>query len=278
MKLSCLPVSYFGKIIKGEMSIDQWARQAKTIGLDAIDVSILFFKNHDPEYVNRVREGIQAAGMQVAVVNTYPDFTHPDPAERRRQLSQLKSDIIAASALGAKMVRVTAGQAHPEVRRKEGVSWALEGLTRSLDVAEHYGIKLVYENHSKPGIWEYPDFSHPSDIFLEIAEGIAGTSIGILFDTANPVAYGDDPLWLLERVIDRVVCIHAADTRKKGALEPVLLGTGLVPFYDIFSMLKSFGFDGWISIEEASGLGRSGVMSAVKFVRGMWAKAGIDDR
>ena len=270
MKLSCLPVSYFSEIISGKLSVGQWAREAAGLGLDAIDLSVLFFKTRDPVYLRGMREEIEGAGLRVAVVNTYPDLTHPDPVERKRQLSQLEADIASSALVGAEMARVTAGQAHPETGRADGINAAVEGLTRVADAAERHGVKLVYENHSKPGAWKYPDFCYPPDIFLEIAGRLAGTPVGILFDTANTVAYGADPLPVLRQVIGRVLCVHAADTRARGIFEPVLLGTGAVPFEAIFSMLKSSGFEGWISIEEASRLGPTGVARAVEFVRRKW--------
>jgi len=273
MKLSCLPVSYFGEIISGRMSIEQWASQASDLGLDAIDLSVVLLKSRDRAYLKSMRESIEAAGMRVAVMNTYPDFTHPDPAVRKEEQSQLRDDITAASLLGAQMIRVTAGQAHPQTRRQDGVAWAIDGLVSSTAAADRCGVKLLYENHSKPGVWDYPDFSLPSDIFLEIAEAVRGTSISVLFDTANPLVYGDDPLPLLEQVFEQVECIHAADTGVKGKLEPVAIGTGVVPFNDIFAMLIRSGYDGWISIEEASGLGALGVAGAVTFVRNAWAEA-----
>ncbi|UCB45815.1 MAG: TIM barrel protein [Spirochaetota bacterium] len=259
------------------MSVKQWAIQAAEVGLDAIDLSILFFKDKDPSYFFKIGSEIRTLGIELAILNTYPDLTHPNASERRKQLSQLEKDIAIAKTLGAKMVRVTAGQAHPETSRKYGIRWAIDGLMQSLDIANDYGIKLVYENHSKPGCWDYPDFSHPSDIFLEIVKGITGTNIGVLFDTANPIAYGDDPLPLLEEVIDIVTCIHAADTKRLGALEPVPLGTGLVPFLDIFNTLKLSGFNGLISIEEASGLGKHGVVNAVEYIRKVWENAKEDN-
>jgi len=268
-----LPVSYFSDIINGQMSVRDWASQAAALGLDAIDLSVLFLRNRMPADLKKMCKDIESAGMSVAVVSAYPDFTAPDAAERKRQLAQLQRDIASIAELGGEMVRVTAGQAHPQTGREQGIAWAIEGLTNSIDTARRYEVKLVYENHSKPGVWDYYDFSHPSDIFLEIAKGIEHTEIGILFDTANPVAYGDDPLPLLEQVIDRVVCVHAADTRTRGALEPVLLGTGLVSFGPIFMKLRRGGYEGWISIEEASGLGEKGVADAVKFVRKTWAEA-----
>jgi sugar phosphate isomerase/epimerase len=88
------------------------------------------------------------------------------------------------------------------------------------------------------------------------------------------VARGEDPLPILEKVIERVCCVHAADTDSIGMLKPVLLGTGEVPFSRIFSVLKRFGYAGWISIEEASGLGRRGVEEAVAYVRRLWDALG----
>ena len=274
MQLSCLPVSYFREIISGEMSVAAWARQAAGIGLDAVDLSVLFLERRDNSYLKAMRKDIEDAGLRVAVVNTYPDLTHPDPVARESQLSQLQTDIASIGLLGAQMARVTAGQAHPETRREEGIAWAVEGLTRAVDAAQRAGVRLVFENHSKPGAWPYPDFCYPPDIFLAIAERLAGTPIGILFDTANVVAYGRDPLPVLSAVLDQVVCVHAADTRAPGVFQPVLLGTGAVPFNAIFSILKRAAFDGCISIEEASGLGRNGVARAVEFVRAMWERAG----
>ena len=38
MKLSCIPVSFFKELIGGSMTVAEWARMGKEIGLDAIDV------------------------------------------------------------------------------------------------------------------------------------------------------------------------------------------------------------------------------------------------
>ena len=272
MKLSVLPVSYFRQIIDGEMTVGEWAREGSALSLDAIDISILFLKKRDPEYLHAMRNEIASAGMHVAVVSTYPDFTHPDPDERKKQISDFRSDVEALAAIGAEMIRITAGQAHPGTNRDLGITWAVDGIKQSIDCAEKHGIQLLYENHSKPGAWQYADFSHPTDIFLEIADALHDSPVKILFDTANPIAYGDDPVPLLEQVIDRVLCIHAADTRTWGSLDPVIVGKGIVPFDKIFSLLKGEGYSGWVSIEEASGQGKAGVQEAVSFVRKAWSE------
>ena len=217
-----------------------------------------------------MREDIEAAGMRVAMVTSYPDFTNPDPVERERQIEQERSYIEAVGRLGAEMVRVTSGQAHPGLKEEDGIRWALEGLKACEDAGQKAGVKLLLENHGKPGCWEYTDFDQPTHIFLALAEGIKGTSIGINFDTANPIAYGDDPLPILRRVVDQVVSIHAADTDTRGALNHVLLGTGLVPFRELFAYLKGAGFDGWICMEENARMGKRGVQQAADFIRKTW--------
>ena len=274
MKLSCLPVSFFKQIIEGEMSIGEWARIGKEAGLDAIDLSVLFLKSLDEDYLAEVRDEIESNGMSLAMVTSYPDFTHPDPEERVRQIEREKAYISAVGRLGGKLIRMTSGQAHPGLREEDGIRWALEGLFACEEAGLEAGVKLVLENHGKPGNWDYTDFDQPTHIFLALAEGIRDTSIGINFDTANPIAFGDDPLPILEKVIDRVASIHASDTESRGALNHVLLGTGLVPFRELFGYLKSSGFDGWICMEENSRLGRQGLLDATAFVKRTWSEAG----
>jgi sugar phosphate isomerase/epimerase len=252
------------------MSIKEWAELGAEAGLDGIDLSILFLKSKNPDYVDRVREEIKGAGIRVAMVTTYPDFTHPDAGEREKELVKLKENIIVASRLGADLVRVTAGQAHPTVKRDEGIEWAVDGLTKAVKFARDYPITLAYENHAKPGAWQYVDFSHPTDIFLSIVEQTARVSLGVNWDTANVIAYGEDPIPALSKVVRRIVSVHAADTSTRGELKPVLLGTGLVQFKKMFEIIHGAGFDGWICMEEASFKGKAGVKAAADFVRSVW--------
>jgi sugar phosphate isomerase/epimerase len=273
MKLSCLPVSFFSDIIEGRLTVAEWARMGAELGLDAIDLSILFVPDRSPAAVAALRRRIEDQGMSVAMVTSYPDFTHPDPAQRELELDLERQVVGVAANLGARMVRVTAGQAHPETGRSEGIAWAVEGLSRLVERTRRSGVTLVYENHAKPGAWQYTDFSQPPEIFLEIARRTAGAGLAINFDTGNAAAYAEDPVALLDQVIDRVASVHAADTAERGRLQHVLLGAGVTPFVPLFERLVAAGWDGWICMEEASFLGREGVQAAARFVRQAWAQA-----
>jgi sugar phosphate isomerase/epimerase len=273
MKLSCLPVSYYADFLAGRKTLGGWAAEALGLGLDAIDLSIILLVRRDAAFLDAVRKDIERCGITVNMVATYPDFTHPDATQRRWQLRQNQVDIENAAAIGARYVRVTAGQAHPETGKKEGLEWAIEGIGKSLEHAKRQGITLVYENHSKPGVWQYADFSLPTEIFLEIFRRTEGIDLGINFDTANPLIFGDDPLPILQKVLHRVRTIHASENETIGSMKPTVVGKGIVPFDSIFRVLKASGFTGWVSIEEASGTGRQGIKDAVDFVRTAWERA-----
>ncbi|MBT3320160.1 MAG: sugar phosphate isomerase/epimerase, partial [Clostridia bacterium] len=238
MKISCLPVSLFKEIIDGDISLKQWANDAKSVGLDGIDVSMAFFKNHTPTYISTVKDDIAKAGIPIIMATTYPDFTHPDAMQREREMEYLRRDIALCSELDVAYLRVLAGQAHPSMDIEQGTSLAIEGLKKSAKVASKYGVKLLYEDHAKPGAWHYIDFSFPPDIFLNVYRGIQHTDIGINFDTGNIVAYGDHPLPVLKQVIDDVETIHVSDMKRFGEFSPTLIGTGVVPLKEIFSYLK----------------------------------------
>jgi sugar phosphate isomerase/epimerase len=273
MKLSCLPVSFFSEIISGQMSIEAWACMGAAAGLDAIDLSILFIPERKPASVAAIRRNIEAAGMRTAMITSYPDFTHPDPEQRAKELEMAVEVFQVASDLGAEMVRVTAGQAHPQTGRETGIGWAVNGLSRLVEQVEGLGVIPVYENHAKPGAWQYTDFSQPPEIFLEIARQTAGCGLRINFDTGNAATFATDPLALLEAVADRVTSVHASDSATRDALNHVLLGTGITPFRELFATLKRHAWNGWICMEEASYQGRAGVEKAAAFIRQTWQES-----
>ncbi|MBN1317758.1 MAG: sugar phosphate isomerase/epimerase [Anaerolineales bacterium] len=273
MRISCLPVSFFPNIKSGEMSLAGCARMVAGMGGDALDISSVHLASFDRNYLRQLRGEIEVSGIGLGHICGFTDFTHPDPAVRERELDDLVSLMKAALILGARYIRVTAGQAHRGTGRQEGINWAVEGLARAAGASEQYGIRLVYENHSKPTVWDHYDFSFPTDIFLEIVARTEGTLLGILFDTANTMAYGDDPLPVLEQVLHRVEVVHAADIAEIGVLKHVAVGAGVVPLDEIFGRLVRAGYDNWISIEEASCTGPVGVKQAIAFVRDAWNRA-----
>ena len=270
MRFSCLPASLYTDFTKGERTLADWFRLAAALGLDGADISVAHLDSLDNVYLDGLRRQAQDAGVVIAGMVTYTDFTHPDPSERRRHLQELRQYIDAAARLGVEFLRVTAGQGHPGVSRADGVAWAADGLSAWVDAANAAGVTLVYENHAIGYVWTYFDFSQTASIFLEICARTADCGLKLLFDTANLLAVNDDPLAVLEQVLPRVAVLHVSDIRRAGEFEPVLIGSGVTPLKSIFDRLRAACFDGWISVEEASKTGEEGFKRAIPYVKELW--------
>ena len=211
--------------------------------------------------------------MPVDTIVTYTDFTHPDAAFREKEFMQCKADIETAVLFEAKYLRLTAGQAHPETDRRRGIELTLDYFNRTAEFAGKNGIGLLFENHSKPGVWQYYDFAGTPEVYFDVVGRLTGTAVDLLFDTANACFYKQSPVRMLERIFERVRRIHVADIIEGETLKPVRIGRGMVPLSGIFKFLKQAGFSGALSIEEASFKGIDGIKKAVEITRDLWMHA-----
>ena len=123
-------------------------------------------------------------------------------------------------------------------------------------------------------VWGANDFTQPAARFLEVARRTEAAGLQVLFDTANPLALSEDPRALLAAVRERVGAVHLSDIRAAGSFEPVVLGTGASPIPELVGALVRGGFEGWLSVEEASRSGEDGLRRAVAYAREAWAAAG----
>ncbi|MGI6689443.1 MAG: sugar phosphate isomerase/epimerase family protein [Christensenellales bacterium] len=273
MILSCLPVSLFPEIISGRMTVGEWAAAARSMGLDAVDLSILFIPHRTTTGIARIKHQLQEASMPVAMITTYPDLTNPDERRRAFELAHAESDIAIAAELDATYLRITAGQVHEGLTDKDGISLATEGIAQLCHRASEWGVQLLLENHSKPSAWDNPDFDFHTGRFLKLVEALWDLPVGINFDTANTYALGDDSAEVFQKVYDKVMSIHINDILDTESLQFVGIGDGTAPIGQILSIAKAKGFDGLLSIEEVGNEGLIGIRRSVERSRELWKNA-----
>ncbi len=274
MQLSCLPVSLYGDFAAHRMKLVDWFRLAGALRLDGADISVAHLESLEPTYLQELRTAATAHGIVIAMLVTYADFVFPNPADRAASLEQVKRQIEAAAHLGAPLIRLTAGQARPGVTDREGLAWVVEGLSQAAAYARSHDVQAVYENHTRGAVWPWNDFTQPAARFLAVVEATRGSELGLLFDTANNLVLYDDPVPILAVIRERVTAVHLADIRGAGAFQPTVVGTGVSPHVTLMAMLVKAGFDGWISVEEASLTGRSGLERGLRHADQVWAAAG----
>ncbi len=283
-RISVFPKCYFDELTDGRMSFEGWIRDAANLSGEGVEHYDGFFGGLDAAHVDPIVRAMEETGQVTSMICFSPDFTHPDPDERRRQVERQKQAIDLTVRMGARHCRTLSGQRYPDLSRADGIARTVDGITRSLDYAAQRDVVLCMENHYKDGTWRYPEFAQPEDIFLEIIEQIDSPNFGVQYDPSNAFVGGFDPLRFLQKVRHRVVTMHASDRYlapgttlddlKTGdgslgyaaALKHGETGKGLNDYDAIFRLLAEVGFDGWISVE--AGLnGLDEIARSVAFLR-----------
>ncbi len=283
-KLAAFPKAFMDPLcITGEMSLRQWIDLAATLKVDGLEFYMDFLDLRDPAKWPGIRREVEERGLSIPMMCCSPDFTHPDPAFRQKQVEQERAWIDMTAALGGKFCRVLSGQRRPEVSRSEGIQYAVECIDACIPHAASHGVTLIIENHYKDNYWQFPEFAQKADVFCELVERIQSPHFGVNYDPSNTILAGEDPLELLDRVKDRVVTMHASDRYLiEGTIDDLrkeedsvgyakrlrhgVIGKGLNDYDAIFSTLAQVGFSGWISIEDGVN-GMDELHESVAFLR-----------
>lgn len=153
----------------------------------------------------------------------------------------LAEPIRCATAIGATIIRLHLTPVLEGARASWGPRWgemvdhARATLRRESPKAAAAGLVLAIENHQ--------DFG--SDELVALAEE-AGEPVGVVLDTGNPFAVGEDPVEFTRRAAHRIRHVHLKDyraqfTRNGYRLVRCAVGDGCVPFPEIAAALCSDG-------------------------------------
>lgn len=269
-KLAAFPKGDFDALCAHTKSLTEWFDEASQLPIAGVEMYPDFYLEVSTEAVTAAHQEAWARGLEVPMMCSSPDFTHPDPSYRARQVEWMRfwiERMAEAPGDGLKTCRVLSGQRRPEVSSEEGIHWVIEAIETLLPVAAEHQVMLVIENHYKDGRWQYPEFAQDIERFAAIVDAIESPWFGVNYDPSNALVAGQDPLVVLERFKHRVRTMHASDRHlRKGytlrdlasftgkgypdALEHGVIGSGLINYDAIFETLRSVNFKGWISIED----------------------------
>src|SRR5918993_1384535 len=139
-RISLFPKCYFDELVEGTRSFEQWIREAAHLGGEGIEHYDGFFRSFEPADVDPIIRAMDETGQVTSMLCFSPDFTHPDAAERARQVERQKAAIDLTVRLGAQHCRTLSGQRFPGLTRADGIARTVDGIRRSLEYAERRGV------------------------------------------------------------------------------------------------------------------------------------------
>ncbi len=146
----------------------------------------------------RIKRACEKSGVQLSGLSAHCPITKPEIA-----VEYLKQAIRFAAECGAPVVNSDEGPKQDWTTEAEDFTLMRYTLMEAAKVAEPRGVLIGLECHQQ--------YSKHPDGLDRIWALVASPAIGINFDTGNSYLSGQDPYTWLERVLDRLVHLHAKD-------------------------------------------------------------------
>ena len=188
--------------------------------------------------------GLAITSLNLPLIDA--NLVAPTPEVRRFTIDTFLGLIDIAGAWGVPNIIVIPGRVSaflpPPVDWLTG--WLAEGLAEMADRAEKAGIRLLIENVSAA-------YMPTTAEILAALDTIGDSRIGMIYDVANAVFSGEDPVEWLPKAKERLHLVHLSDTpTDRWRHDPV--GTGEVDFKAVAETLRAIGYDGPSMLEIVS--------------------------
>lgn len=257
MKTSQFSLMTFGltkELIRKTMSVQDTFRMAADTGIHYVDLRWVCEKQI-PEY----REAMKATGVTVCCYISAISFF----AKEKVICKALEREMDIAAKIGAKLFMIVPYSMFidPIKAKRMGRNRVLEKMIQ--------GFRLAVEKGKARGL-EVCFETTPDELIR-----LSGTEdcryvldrvpeLGLVFDTANMLPHGDDPLASYEALKDRIVHVHLKDVAlvdaKPSLFEPevaadgrlmrgTVFGNGVIPVKEIYERMRADGYSGTFAIE-----------------------------
>lgn len=264
-------VSYAGYWGQHRLSLTDFIRKAAALGYSAVEVSgkrpHLSPLDAGETALAELRAAAQAAGVEIATVAGYTDFTAgrttPEVPYVEMQLAYIDRLATLARSLGAKIVRVFSGYSPEATHYQADWDKCVKALSEASALAADRGVTLGLQNHHDVGL--------AVDAFEMLLDEVGHPNLKAMFDPWSVALVGEDLYLAARRLAPRMVQTTLADYVRinRYAYEPSLvnyrrlepptvravpLGDGFIDLEAFFAGLKEGGFEGYVCYEMCSPL------------------------
>jgi sugar phosphate isomerase/epimerase len=230
-----------------ELTLDEFLKRAKQLGVDGVSLESCFIPRFDTEYLSGIKGMLDDYGMDRVFAWGHPDGL--EGGKNQKMFDNMVESVQYAQDIGAKVMRVVgsslAFRFEPHEPQMERLS---RMFSEAVKEAEKCDVKMAVENHL--------DFN--SDEILTILKNVNSPYFGLNFDSGNFVRLLDDPIQAMEKLAGYVYATHIKDLKiQKGvpanewyffSCTPVGDG-GIVDNQKLAQLLKQAGYEGFLAVE-----------------------------
>ncbi|MGD0521761.1 MAG: sugar phosphate isomerase/epimerase family protein [Terracidiphilus sp.] len=173
----CCAYSYREQLSSGQMTYEDFILKAVELGLDAVDMTVYYFKSTDPGYLDSLRHLAYKNAVAFSGAACNATMVKADAAKRAEVLGQIRKWVDVTDRLGASHLRIFAGDLPPGVTLQQATDWTVETMKAACDYSAEKGIMLGIEDHG--------NVASSADVCLEIMQRVNSPYAGINLDITH---------------------------------------------------------------------------------------------
>jgi sugar phosphate isomerase/epimerase len=151
--------------------------------IKALDPTAYFFPTYpevpSDEWLEKFKQKAASSGVVISGTGVRNNFASPDSAVRAQGVELTKNWIVAASKIGAPVVRVFSGEIPKgyEDKWKEVAGWMIECYKECAAFGAKYGVKIGIQNHG--------DMLQTAEQCIYVIKEVNSPWVGLIVDTGN---------------------------------------------------------------------------------------------
>lgn len=260
-------VSYAGLWGQHRLDLCQFLAKAGRLGYQAVELMgkrpHLSVVDTDQASIDQIRQAAQSAGVEIATIAAYTNFTLAPGSEvpaGEIQIAYVRQLCQLARKLDGRIVRVFTGYLTQQDGFTNDWQVCVRAIRECSQIAADEGVILGLQNHHDVGIGV--------ESYIEFLDDVDHPNCKAMFDPWAPALHGDDLQSCARRLAPRMIQTTLADyvrlpryqyvpglvnyQRLNDAVRAVPLGDGFVDLPGFFTGLREGGFDGYVAYEMCS--------------------------
>ena len=219
---------------KMPMTLFDFIDRAAALELDAVEFTAYYFPETTPEYLANLKGHCTRAGLDVSGTAVGNNFCRTDPAKLKDEVAKVKKWVEISSYLGAKTMRVFAGNVEKGDTEEKTRQRCIQALQEACDYAGKYGVFLALENHG--GI------TTTIEQMLTLVQAVKHDWFGVNWDTGN--FRSPDPYADLAKLAPYAVTVQI-----KTEIQRTGKNKEDADLQRLIAILRSAGYRGYVALE-----------------------------
>lgn len=238
IKLSLNAFSFNGPLTKQELSLNELFEFCAKEGFQAVDLTAYYLSGYpkvsEDSYLYEVKRNAHRYGLHISGTGVRNDFTHLSYDRRKQEVQLVKDWLVAASKLGAPVLRVFSGtQKVASADRKQVWDWMIADFKECAAYGREHGVIVALQNHN--------DFIQTADEVNQIMDEVASPWFGLVLDIGSYPA--ENPYEGIAKNIQHAVNWQIKErVNHFGEQRPVDLA-------QVMSIVSSSNYQGYLPIE-----------------------------